>query len=71
MGSYVVRLKGGKVDVVTDANTHQQEGPGPHHVLSDPAGTQRHRLLGSRTAGYRTADIIRIRYDHTRQSRAS
>ncbi|MDP9073297.1 MAG: hypothetical protein M3N98_03810 [Actinomycetota bacterium] len=60
MSSYEVRLKGGEVDVVTDADAYRQEGPLTTFFQTRPGRTVID-CWARPVASYRTADISRIR----------
>ena len=61
--AYEIELKGGAHDLIEHAHSYQQEGP-----LTTFFQTRHGRAVidcwARRVASYRTADIIRIRYDH-------
>jgi hypothetical protein len=70
MNRYEIRLKGGEVDIVEDADAYQQEGPLTTFFQTRPGRTIID-CWARRVASYRTADVVRIRCDQAVVSRAS
>jgi hypothetical protein len=62
---YEVRLKGGEVETVEQADSYQQEGPLTTFFQTRPGRTVID-CWARRVASYRTADIVRIRCDRHR-----
>lgn len=60
MASYEVRLRGGEVDTVDEADAYQQEGPLTTFFQTRPGRTVID-CWARRVASYRTADVLRIR----------